>query len=165
MTGIGLSIPLLVTSVAVALGVSLPDQRLLVLVAWAIVMLCYSTTLVYIFARRLTVTAGSPFDKTLRQAQRSPARPEDLKRSERLLGWKVYASRDFDYHVRPHLRELTSERALRRSPHFGIDTNPSRLVDDPELQSLLGDAGGEELYGETVATEDIARIVSKIEQL
>jgi hypothetical protein len=108
---------------------------------------------------RLLTRERSEFDNALASTTHRSVRPDDLARCERTFGWKTYTARDFDHHVRPLLRELLEHRvgeAGRSGATFQLG---------PELRALSAGAEAEATYGETVTTDDVERIIRRIEDL
>jgi hypothetical protein len=155
---------LLPTIAAVVTAVTAPGLQQVVASLWAL----YITACVLFFLSSYvgSLVKRSRFDAALTTEPNPRARPEDLLRLEHSLGWRAYSPRDFDFEVRPLLRELILHGARSRR---GIDlrsgTRVGAGVIDDELIDLVSDKSVEELYGDTVTTTDIDRCVQKIEQM
>lgn len=88
------------------------------------------------------VVHASVVDAVLHRPERRPVRPSDLERLERALGWRSYEAAEFDVRVRPLLDDLVRHRG----------------GSEREADAILS-------HGERVTTEDIRRMVSRIESL
>jgi hypothetical protein len=155
---------LLPTIVAVVTAVTVPGLQRVVASLWAL----YVTTcgLFFLSSYVGSLVKSSRFEAALATGPKPRARPEDLVRLEHSLGWRSYSPRDFDYEVRPLLRELIVHRARsRRGIELLPDTRTGAGVIDEELIDLASGKSVEELYGGTVNTNDISRCLRKIEQL
>jgi hypothetical protein len=147
---------------SVATGVALgaaslwPGRAHAIVAAWAVGMLAWGLMRAVGAVRSLTADVTSGFDRTLADVRRTAARPEDLARCERILGWKNYQARDFDHHVRPLLRTLIEHRLGARG---------ARAALDPELVAVMGSADAETIYGDNVTTADVERVLESIERL
>jgi len=154
---------LLPTVVAVVIAVTLPGLQRVVASLWAL----YFTAcgLVFLSSYVGSLVKPSRFDAALATAPKPCPRPEDLVRLEHSLGWRTYSPRDFDYEVRPLLRDLILHGARsRRGIELLADVHVASGVIDDELIDLV--AGKPvELYGDRVRTTDIDRCLKKIEQI
>lgn len=135
-----------------------PSRSHAIVAAWAVGMLAWGL-LKAVGGVRLLARGRSEFDNALARASHRSVRPDDLARCERTFGWKTYPARDFDHHVRPLLRELLEHRMgeARRSG--------AALQLGPELRALSEGAEAEATYGATVTTDDVERIIRRIEDL
>lgn len=140
----------------------LPEARHVVLAGAAILLLAATAAGALTTAWRARPSAASPFASLVPPAP-APARPDDLVRLERLLGWKVYSRAEFDVRVAPVLARVLAARAKKR---FGIDVaaDPERARElvDPELWDLV-DPSHPDHEGPNVTTRDIAHLVDRIE--
>ena len=154
------------TTVALLVAVVFPGLRHTAFVLWVIALLAYGLLEANAHSRRLLAEA-SRFDRLLEQEAEEHYIPEDLKRLERGLGWMSYEPSYFDFRVRPILRELIHHRARE---HLGLDLEeePAAAVGrlDAELAGLLSEKKAAELYGgRNLHTPDLARMITRIEQL
>jgi hypothetical protein len=155
---------LLPTIVAVVTVVTVPGLQRVVAPLWAL----YATAcgLFFLSSYVGSLVRSSRFEAALTTNPKSPARPEDLVRLEHSLGWRAYSPRDFDYEVRPLLRELIVHGARsRRGIELLPDTRVGAGVIDDELIDLVAGKSVQQLYGGRVNTADIDRCVKKIEQM
>jgi hypothetical protein len=56
----------------------------------------------------------SEFDEAMKPLRSARPPPEDLKRAERVFGWRRYSPEDFEHRIRPLLRHLIRVRVLAR---------------------------------------------------
>ena len=56
----------------------------------------------------------SEFDEAMKRLGSARPRPEDLKRAERVFGWKRYSPEDFEHRIRPLLQRLIRASVLAR---------------------------------------------------
>ena len=147
-------------------AVILPDRRHTVFLLCVLALLAYGLLEVNSQGKVL-VRERSRFDCLLEEAGREEHVPEDLKRLERRLGWMTYEPSYFDFRVRPVLRDLICHRARER---LGVDleadpaSGAGRI--DPELLDLVAGPKAARLYGgRNIYTEDLARMITRIEAL
>lgn len=154
------------TFAAIVAGVMLPHAAGAIAATWTLLVLAVGSFALTSTTRRAIDVLPPGFDRVVRRRTRPVARPEDLERLERSLGWKTYEPREFDNRVRPLLRELITARARDR---FGVDAvgdpQGARVVMDPELVDLAGDVRAKDLYNRALTTDDIMDIVTRIERL
>jgi hypothetical protein len=146
------------TLAAVAALITFPSHRPVIAVSWTLAVLAGALWIVTSTSRRLT-GGQSSFDAALQRRHPPVERPDDLARCERAFGWKVYSPKDFDFHVRPHLRDMIVGASGGRERADASE----RL--DPLLSSLLSDAPADELFEKNVTTADIAALLDRIEAL
>jgi hypothetical protein len=143
----------------------LPGHRAAVLGAG--VMLILGLLLIEIggAANRLAPGRDALWERVRRVASPKGARPADLERIERGLGWGRYSTGDFNYRVRPLLRRLTVQR-LRESHGVDAEKRPedARAVVTAELWNLVIDKQPAEAE-RVIGTADIARMVDEIEAI
>ncbi len=147
---------------AAAGSVMLPEARHVVLAGASILLLGVTAAAALTTAWRARPSAASPFASLLPPAP-APARPDDLVRLERLLGWKVYSRAEFDVRVAPVLAPVVAARVKKR---FGVevaaDPERARELVDPDLWALV-DPSRQDHEGPNVTTRDIADLVDRIE--
>ncbi len=101
--------------------------------------------------------ARSPFEAALATPPPQEARPGDLERIERALGWGSYSAEDFDHRVRPLLaRALQARVGRRRAAAAAEEDLPDELV--LVSRGARGNA-------RTIDTPTIERIVDRLEEL
>jgi hypothetical protein len=155
---------LLPTIVAVVTAVTLPGLQRVIASLWALYVTACG--LLFLSSYVGSLVKSSRFEAALTADPKPRARPEDLVRLEHSLGWRAYSPRDFDYEVRPLLRELIVHRARsRRGIELLPDTRAGAGVIDGELLDLVTGKSVEQLYGGTVNTIDIDRCLKKIERI
>lgn len=140
-----------------------PAHRLGAATTWGVSVLLYGLAWSGLQVRGLVMRGGSPFDRILQTPVYKAVRPADLTRCERTFGRKDYTPGDFDHAVRPLLRALISHRLA-----FGgvvHDTDAESRTLDEELYGLIGKESAETLYGHNLVTSDIARMLSRIEEI
>jgi hypothetical protein len=125
-------------------------------------------------AARTLPPEASVFDEVAAPRKRPAGRPEDLKRLERLLGWKSYSKPEFDHRIGPLLRELTGYR-LRASGTADLERDPQaarRHMSQDLWDIVTGPAARRDFgaprtapEGEHMSTEDMARLLGEIESL
>ncbi len=151
-----------VAVVAAGASVLFPDRARAVLTASALFLLASAALGAVTRAWRARPAAPSPF-ASLESDAPAPARPDDLVRLERMLGWKVYSRAEFAARVAPALTRVLAARVKSR---FGLDVaaDPDRARDlvDPELWVLV-DASLLDPAGPPLDTGDIARLVDLVE--
>jgi hypothetical protein len=135
-----------------------PGRSHAIVAAWAVGMLAWGS-LKAVGGVHLLARGRSEFDNALATPPHRSVRPDDLARCERTFGWKTYPARDFDHHVRPFLRELLEHRMGEAGRSGGV------LELGAELQALNEGAEAEATYGATVTTDDVERIIHRIEDL
>jgi hypothetical protein len=135
-----------------------PGRSHVIVVAWAVGMLAWGL-LKAVGNVRVLARARSEFDDALAPSSVASVRPDDLARCERTFGWKTYAARDFDHHVRPFLTELLEHRVGEAGRSGAV------LELGAELQALREKTAAEDTYGATVTTDDVERIIARIEDL
>jgi hypothetical protein len=143
------------TAVALALW---PGRSHAIVAAWAVGMLAWGL-LKAVGSVRVLARGRSKFETALAPSSHGNVRPDDLARCERTFGWKAYAARDFDHHVRPFLTELLEHRVGEAGRTGAV------LELGAELQALRSGSKAEDTYGPTVTTDDVERIISEIEEL
>jgi hypothetical protein len=145
-----------------ALGAALfPGALRVSLVAGSVVLLVAAAAGAFGNARSLRAPHRSPFDD-LAAPEPSVARPGDLGRLERMLGWKEYSAQDFDHRVAPVLTRILTSRLAARGVDPAAHPDTARRVAGPALQRLLDPpADG----GPTVDTAEIAAMVDALEEL
>jgi hypothetical protein len=147
------------TCAAVAAAALWPQRSHAIVAAWAIGVLAWGLLRAVGGALVLARGGRSTFEGALASSVDRTARPDDLARCERVFGWKSYPARDFDHHVRPLLKELIEHRIGERGrsgPAFELG---------PELTALMEGAEAEAVYGTSISTEDVDRILERIERL
>ena len=147
-------------------GVMLPDRRHTVFLLGVLALVGYGLLELNSQSKAL-VRERSRFDRLLEEQEPEEHVPEDLKRLERGLGWMTYEPSYFDFRVRPVLRDLICHRARER---LGLDleADPGSGAGkiDPELLNLVSGPKSARLYGgRNLHTEDIARMITRIEAL
>lgn len=147
-------------------AVVLPDRRHTVFLLCILALLAYGLLELNSQSKGL-VRERSRFDRLLEDPEREEHVPEDLKRLERGLGWMTYEPSYFDFRVRPVLRDLICHRARER---LGVDleTDPGSGAGtiDPELLDLVAGPKADRLYGgRNIYTDDIARMITRIEAI
>jgi hypothetical protein len=145
------------TTLAVAALLTFPAHWVLVITAWAGIVLVRGLLAAAGSLRALAPKVTSVYEQALRRPVRGPVRPEDLRSAERAFGWRRYAPRDFDHLLRGTLKQITEHRLM--------ESGRSRASADPELVALLGPEQAEELYDSPITTADLDRIVTRIEEL
>ena len=75
---------------------------------------------------------GSSLADALEREPRSPVRPPDLERTERLLTMATTTAFDLHFRLRPILREVAEQRLAERRG-LRLDSG------DPQVEALLGD--------------------------
>jgi hypothetical protein len=143
------------TVVALALW---PGRSHVIVAAWAVGMLAWGL-LKAVGGVRVLARGRSEFDGALVPSSHGSVRPDDLARCERTFGWKTYSARDFDHHVRPFLTELLEHRVDEAGRSGAV------LELGAELRALRNKTDAEDTYGPTVTTDDVERIISRIEDL
>ena len=88
------------------------------------------------------VLHGSVVDAVLHRPSPRAARPSDLEKLERSLGWRTYESAEFDVRVRPLLSDLIRHRG----------------GSEADVEEILG-------HHERITTPDLDRMVGRIEAL
>ena len=131
----------LLVAIVVTLVITIPTRRGEALAGAALVAFVGAFVILSDSVGR-GVVHGSVVDAAVRRPLRKPARPTDLEKLERSLGWKVYDGAEFDARVRPLLEDLARHRGA---------TNP-------ESAALLD-------HGPRVVTTDLERVVTDIEAL
>jgi hypothetical protein len=154
----------ILTLLAGVIGITLPALREVILAAWTLLTLAYVLTVINTAARRL-ILRQTAFDRALAPRPRRRARPEDLERIEHSFGWRSYTDRDFDYEVRPLLRALARHGAARHGIDPAGDPAAKGSLLHPELVAVAGSLRADRLYGDTIRTAEIDRIVGLIEEL
>lgn len=135
-----------------------PGRSHAIVAAWAVGMLAWGL-LKAVGGVRVLTRGRSEFDVALAPSSHESVRPDDLARCERTFGWKTYAARDFDHHVRPFLTELLEHRVGEAGRSGAV------LELGAELQALRDETEAEDTYGATVTTDDVERIIARIEDL
>lgn len=153
---------LAVVVVTAGFSVLLPGERGVLVAAGALFLLAAASVAAVASAWRARPARPSPFDSLESPAPR-PARPDDLVRLERVLGWKAYSRAEFGATVAPVLGRILTARVEER---FGVDavSDPERArsLVQPELWGLL-DRSYLPASGSSVTTRDIAYLVDLIE--
>lgn len=139
----------IVTLIAGTLGVTFPDIRGALIALWTLFVLGY--TLVLLGNRLGGLVRGSRFDKALIRHPRRSTRPEDLQRCEHTFGWKSYTPRDFKHEVEPQLDAIVAHRTQGAIDDDLLSNQKLSTNEPDELRSIR--------------TQDIARIIDKIERL
>ena len=160
MTRRVLGVTVLVSAVAAGAVATFPGRIALILSLWILALLACGLGALLAGARKLSRGSPSRFEQAVAARHEKAGRPEDLRRSERVCGWRIYEARDFDFHVRPLLKELIAFRLEERTGTLD-DATP----DDPELRQLAGPRSAEEIYDRAMTTADLERIIGRIEAL
>ncbi len=151
---------ILVTVIAAGAMATFPGRTALILTVWILALLACGLSAQLVGARGLGKGSPSRFEQVMAARHEKAGRPEDLRRSERVCGWGIYEPRDFDFHVRPLLKELIAFRLEDRG-----GTLRHATPDDTELRTLAGPRSAEEIYDRTMTTADLERIIGSIETL
>jgi hypothetical protein len=116
-------------------------------------------------ARGMIGRGPSAFEQVLERPPGKSGRPADLLRLERSLGWERYEARDFNVRVRPRLRALL---AWRVKEVWGLDLDEQPGMEEKlpaELSNLVPPRASFEEGEPSLRTQDIARIVDRIEEI
>ena len=161
---------LLVIALCLVAAVVLPGERDLWLAGAVAVAAIYGVVEILRVARRHVPTGPSAFDRIATRPSPAAARPGDLERMERLLGWRSYSRQEFHHRVGPLLRDLTRYRLQLSGRDLERDPSSCRNRLSPELWDIVttrdpvrqppNDPGPE-----TMSTPDIARLLDEIERL
>lgn len=151
---------ILLSAVAVAALTTFPGRAALILALWILALVACGLSASLAIVRGLGKRSTSRFEQAVAARHEKAARPEDLRRSERVCGWEIYAPRDFDFHVRPLLKELIVFRL-----EDGGGSPRDATLNDPELRALAGPRSAEDIYGRAMTTADLERIIGRIETL
>jgi hypothetical protein len=104
---------------------------------------------------------GSEFDEAMRPVRSARPRPEDLKRAERVFGWKRYSPEDFEHRIGPQLRRLIRVGVLARRGS-DVTRDPTAAESLPRsLRAIVDGPAPEEPFD----TRRLELIVTEIEEL
>lgn len=131
------------------------------LTAASVVLLGAAAVAAFARARGMSDRRPSPF-KGLVAPDAPVARPGDLARLERMLGWKEYSAEDFDHRVAPVLARILRSRLAARGTDPAVHPDRARRLAGPALQRLLDEPTSN---GPTVDTAQIAAMVGALEKL
>jgi hypothetical protein len=158
-------LPSLVLLVAVLIA---PQRATLAIHVWLLVVLGLAFIAFMRLVQLLYPRTPSPFDGSLRRAQRSAERPVSLSRLEREVSMAGSAAFDVHFRLRPVIAELAAELLSSRR---GID-----LARDPErAQAALGEDVWEivrpdrpqpaERHGSGIDEAHLRRVVTALESV
>jgi hypothetical protein len=158
-------LPSVVLLVAVLIA---PQRATLAIHVWLLVVLGLAFIAFMRLAQLLYPHTPSPFDGSLRRAQRSTERPGSLSRLEREVSMAGSAAFDVHFRLRPVITELAAELLSSRR---GID-----LARDPErAQAALGEEVWEivrpdrpqpaERHGSGIDEARLGRVVTALESV
>jgi hypothetical protein len=155
---------LLPSLAALIAAITLPGLQRVVASLWALYVTACGLFLLRSYVASLV--GRSRFEAVLQPDIPRTARPEDLERLERALGWRTYSPQDFDYEVRPLLRQLIVHNARsRRGVELIPDATAGTGVIDDELVAVAAGVPAEDLFGDAVRTRDLDRLLEKIESM
>ena len=140
----------IITAIAVAMGTTFPELRGQAIALWALLITAYA--LVLLGTRIGALVLRSRFDRALVPLNKTVSRPEDLQRCEHSFGWRSYSQRDFDHELRHHLAALIAHRS-------------KTTVVEHELLSIYRSEDHDSDTRPSIRTQDLARLVDKIERL
>jgi hypothetical protein len=103
----------------------------------------------------------SEFDDAMSPVRSARPRPEDLKRAERVFGWKRYSPEDFEHRIRPQLTRLIRVGVLARRGS-DVTRDPTAAEGLPRSMRAIVDGPAPE---EPFDTRRLEMIVNEIEAL
>jgi hypothetical protein len=154
-----------VTVVTIAASLALPALRATIATGAGLVLLLVVAGHTVSWSASLRAPRPTMFERARAPHRELPARPPDLERLERLLGWRSYSSRDFNHRVRPLLLQLIAFK-LKASHGIDPDVQPEAAARrlPVELRGLIGTQDHSDDSGVT-DTAEIDALVSCIEAL
>jgi hypothetical protein len=103
-----------IAAVATVVWLSWPGGRTAVVVGALLALFVVGVVRLGSEAAALRPPSESEFDDAMRPLRSARPRPEDLKRAERVFGWKRYSPEDFEHRIRPLLQRLIRVGVLAR---------------------------------------------------